>query len=319
MKIIKKTAVIAAAGLLFALCFSGCVSAQEPVTRTVFAMDTVITLTAYGKHADEALDAAVQKLNEYDTLLDVDSGDIGNINTHAGEFVQVGEEVYRLLSDCVELSRQTDGAFDITVGRYVDLWGFRSQTRVSSDEEIAEAADFVGWEKIELADGKIKIPTGMQLDLGAVAKGWAAGKLKEVIAEYGVESAILSLGGNVTTLGKKPDGTLFNVAIRDPDDPDAYLDSVQVSDLAVVTSGSYMRYFDQDGVRYHHIIDPKTGKPAESGLVSVTVMCTDDTAADALATAFFVMGAQKTADYLQTKPDIKVILVTSQGEILRIN
>ena len=319
MKKNSRTAVFLAALLLFAFGTGGCENAQTPQSRTVFAMDTVITLTAYGKNAGPALDAAVQKINEYDVLLDVDSGDIGNINAHAGEFVQVSTEVYQLLSDCIELSRQTDGAFDITVGRYVELWGFRSQTRVPNDGEITEAADFVGWDKIELSDGKVKIPKGMQLDLGAVAKGWAAGKLKELLTEDGVDSAILSLGGNVTTLGKKPDGTLFNIAIRDPDNPDAFLDSVQVSDCAVVTSGSYMRYFEQDGVRYHHIIDPKTGKPAQSGLVSATVICTDDTAADALATALFVMGADKASAFLKDHPEISVILVKTDGEIIRLN
>jgi len=319
MKMMRKTAVCLAAILLLTLGFGGCGISQEPETRTVFAMDTVITLTAYGKNAGSALDAAVQKLNDYDVLLDVDSGDIGAINENAGEFVGVSGEVYKLLSDCVEFSRQTDGAFDITVGRYVELWGFRSQTRVPSDEEIAEAEEFIGWEQIELADGKVKIPEGMQLDLGAVAKGFVAGKLKQLLTEYGVTSAILSLGGNVTTLGKKPDGTQFVVAIRDPNDADAYLDTVQVSDSAVVTSGSYMRWFEQDGVRYHHIIDPKTGKPADSGLVSVTVICTDDTAADAYATAFFVMGAEKTSEFLKSHPEMNAIMVKTSGEIIRIN
>ncbi|HOP10666.1 MAG TPA: FAD:protein FMN transferase [Oscillospiraceae bacterium] len=319
MKMIRKTAVCLAAFLLLTLGLGGCQISQEPETRTVFAMDTVITLTAYGENAGKALDAAVQKLNDYDLLLDVDSGDIGAVNENAGEFVGVSEEVYKLLSDCVEFSRQTDGAFDLTVGRYINLWGFRSQTRVPSDEEIAEAAEFVGWEQIELADGKVKIPEGMQLDLGAVAKGFVAGKLKELLTEYGIESAILSLGGNVTTLGEKPDGSQFVVAIRDPNDPDAYLDTVNVSDTAVVTSGSYMRYFDVDGVRYHHIIDPETGKPADSGLVSVTVICTDDTAADAYATAFFVMGAEKTSEFLKDRPEINVIMVETNGEIIRVN
>jgi len=190
MKTGRITAVILAALLFFGLC--GCQSAQ-PQTRTVYAMDTVITLTAYGTNASAALDAAVQKLNEYDALLDVDSGDIGAVNDNAGEFVEVSGEVFDLLSECVEISRQTDGAFDVTIGKYVELWGFRSQTRVPSDKELAQTAPFVGWEKIELEDGKVKIPAGAEIDLGGIAKGYVAGKLKEVLAEYGVTSAILSL------------------------------------------------------------------------------------------------------------------------------
>ena len=142
MKIIQKTAVALAALLLFGVC--GCGISQEPKTLTVFAMDTVVTLTAYGENAGPALDAAVQKLNEYDAALDVVSGDIGNINSHAGEFVEVSAEVYQLLSDCVRISRQTDGAFDVTVGKYIELWGFRSQTRIPSQEELAGAAAFAG-------------------------------------------------------------------------------------------------------------------------------------------------------------------------------
>jgi len=318
MKIIKKTAVALAAILLLPG-FCGCGIRQSPKTLTVFAMDTVATLTAYGKNAGPALEAAAQKLNEYDTLLDVDTGDVGNINSHAGEFVGVSPEVYQLLTSCVGFSSQTGGAFDVTVGKYVELWGFRTDPRVPSDEELAAAAKDVGWERIELADGKVRIPAGMRLDLGGVAKGWAAGKLKELLIGMGVTSAILSLGGNVTTLGKKPDGTLYNVAIRDPDDKSAYLDTVQVSDTAVVTSGSYIRHFEQNGVWYHHIIDPYTGRPAESGLVSVTVICADDTAADAYSTAFFVMGKEKTTEYLKNHPEIKAILVTADGETVYIH
>jgi len=316
--IIRKTAVALAAILLFCG-LAGCGVTPQPETRTVFAMDTVVTMTAYGKNADSALDEAARKLNEYDILLDVDSGDIGSINAHSGEFVEVEAETYTLLSECVELSRRTDGAFDITIGRYVDLWGFRAQTRVPSDDELSAAGDFIGWDKIEFSDGKVKIPEGARIDLGAVAKGWAAGKIKAVLVESGIESAILSLGGNVTTLGKKPDGSLFNIAVRDPNDPDAYIDTVQVSDLAVVTSGGYMRYFELDGVRYHHILDPKTGRPSDSGLISVTVICSDDTAADAYSTAFFVMGFDRASEFLTMHPEISAILITLDGQIYHIN
>ena len=159
------------------------------------------------------------------------------------------------------------------------------------------------------------MPEGFALDLGGIGKGYAAGRCKEILKAHGVTSALLSLGGNVSALGSKPDGTAWTVAIEDPDGGD-YLGTVQIADQCVVTSGGYQRYFEQDGVRYWHILDPETGKPARSGMKSVTIVSADDTLADALSTALFVMGPERAAEFWRVhRAEFGAVWLTEDGRL----
>ena len=289
---------------------------EGEVQRTVFAMNTVMNLRIFGDGAEEAADAAEAEITALESLLErgSETSEIYQLNeAGAGD---VSEETAEIISRALEIAESAGGAFDPTIAPAEDLWGFYGQNyRVPSSEELAAVLPYIGWEKVSAEGTHITLEPGTKLDLGGIAKGYLSGRLMEIFREHGVESAIVSLGGNVQTLGKKTDGSLWKVALQDPFDPDNYLGQLSIADLAAVTSGSYQRYFEKDGKKYHHILDPETGKPADSGLASVTIVCEDGTRADGLSTALFVMGLDDGLDYWKTHEGFDVIFVTSDGEI----
>lgn len=286
--------------LLTALLLTGCgaEAGAEAHTRSVFAMDTIMNLSAYGKRADDALNAAVREVYRLDARLarGVESSAVYGYN-HGGAS---DEELDELLAVTDEIRAATDGAFDAHLGGVLDLWGFGSgagEHRVPTDAELADAP--------------------RTLDLGGVAKGYAGQRVCAVLRETGVKSAVVDLGGDVALLGKKPDGSLWRVAIKDPAGGD-YLGVLETQgDRYIATSGVYERFFEENGVRYHHILDPRTGRPAESGLVSATVICESGVWADALATAVCVMGTEKALALrasLAEKLPFDLIVVTEDGQ-----
>ena len=195
-------------------------------------------------------------------------------------------------------------------------WGFTDGNyRVPADAELDALLQTTGWTEVSVDGTTASLPEGFALDLGGIGKGYAAGRCKEILKAHGVTSALLSLGGNVSALGSKPDGTAWTVAIEDPDGG-AYLGTVQITDQCVVTSGGYQRYFEQDGVRYWHILDPETGKPARSGMKSVTIVSADDALADALSTALFVMGPERAADFWRVhRAEFGAVWLTDDGRL----
>ena len=202
----------------------------------------------------------------------------------------------------------------------MQLWGFGGEPSVPDGDDIAALLPLVDMEQLELEDGHASLPAGMGLDLGGIAKGYAADKLCALLGTYGVKSAMLSLGGNVSVLGTKPDGSNWRIGIRNPKDASGIVGVVEASDCAIVTSGSYQRYFEADGKRYHHILDPDTGYPADGGLASVTIMTANGTRADALSTALFVMGEADAIRYWrvygQGAEGFACVLVTEDGRVL---
>ena len=280
--------------LLLSFLLSGCAARQE--SRTVFCMDTVMTLRVSGPEAAQALERVEAELYRLDALLGPDAPE--------------SAEAQALLERAAEISRMTGGAFDCTLGAVSALWGFGTeQARIPSEDELAAALAVSGWEKTAAP--------GRRIDFGAIGKGYAAAQARRILTDAGVSSALLSLGGNVLALGRKPDGSRWQVGLQDPDDPEAYFGVLSAEDESVVTSGGYQRYFEQDGVRYWHILDPKTGRPARSGLLSVTVVCRDDALADALSTALFVLGAEDGAALWRAHPDLfDAVFLTDDREIL---
>jgi len=309
--------VLAAALLILAL--SSCSSKPESVKKTVYAMDTVISLEAYGKGAQAALDEAAERINYLDDLLSAtkEDSEVAKINNSAGSYVPVTDTVKKQLETALEVSRRSEGAFDISVLPLVKLWGFGTENaHVPAPAEIEEALGYVNYSKIELNGSSVKLGEGMSITLGAIAKGYASQELSDMLKSRGIESAILSLGGNVQAVGSKPDGSKWRVALRDPRNTEAYAGIFEISDMAAVTSGGYERYFEQDGKTYHHILDPKTGYPAESGLISVTILCEDGTTADALSTALFVLGEDKAVEYWRAYGGFEAVLITEDGRML---
>ena len=299
--------------------------AEKPAVKTVYAMDTVMTLTAYGKNAEEAVAAAEEELYRLDQLLDrfAENSELAAINANAGAPTGVSDELAELIALSRHISEKTLGAFDPTVAPVMDAWGFGGESpRVPTQPELEVLLSTIGAARIAISyedRHRVTIGSAQALDLGGIAKGYAGGCVKEIFEKYGC-TGVIDLGGDVMLAGKKTDGKDWRVAVKDPNDPSDFLGTLTLSDCAVVTSGIYERNFTEDGVLYHHIIDPATGRPAESGLVSATVVCADGAYADALSTAAFVLGARDAVslcDRFGTEtPLLELLLVTDDGRVL---
>ena len=272
---------------------SACGEAKS-TTQQIFAMDTVMDLTAYGKKADDGINAAISIINSMDKLLDPENerSKTYEINHAMGSPVVVNEQIAKMLRTAQTVYERTNGAFDLTTYPLSKLWGFIDQNyRVPSDAEIERLLPCVDMSKVQLAatddsaNSLVTMPADMALSFGAVAKGCASDYAIQAMRAAGVTSGVVSLGGNVQTLGKKPDGSDWNIAIQDPNDTGSYLGYLTVGETAVITSGSYQRYFTEGGQKYHHILSPTTGRPVNNGLLAVTIVCEDGTLADCLSTA----------------------------------
>ena len=280
-------------------------SSQE-YTSDVFAMDTYMTLTAYGENAQEAVEAGIAEIQRLDDLLSTgkDTSEVAQINANGGGVLS--EDTDYLVKRALDIYQSTNGAFDISIYPVMQLWGFTTGNfAVPSESDLAAKLALVDAGKIILSDengqASISLPEGMEIDLGGIAKGYTSGRVMDVMKSYGIKSAVINLGGNAHVLGNKTDGSQWKVGIQDPEDENGYLGGVSVTDKAIITSGGYERYFvDKDtGVKYHHIIDPKTGYSANNGLISVTIVSADSTLADGLSTSLFVLGTEDAITYCE--------------------
>ena len=273
---------------------AGCTSAPQKNTAVGFHMDTVITLTGYCD--EELLREAIDLCAEYEKLLSrtLQGSDIWNVNHAKGEAVYVSDDTVRVLELALEVCESSGGALDITIAPAVDLWDFKSgETVIPAKDDIAAAMEQVDYTKVILDGNTVRVPEGMQIDLGAVAKGYIADRVAQFLSDKGVESATLNFGGNVIAMGSKPDGSGWNIGIQDPAAPTGDSAAVlSVQGLSVVTSGVYQRGFDLDGVRYHHILHSETGYPVQNGIASVTIISSESALGDALSTACFAMGRE---------------------------
>lgn len=282
--------------------------ADAAATRTFTAMDTGMTITAYAADqaaADDAVQTCEERIRELDALLGPadDGSELAQMNAAEGAPSDASSSVSALVEASLEVARETDGAFDPTVYPLTDAWGFTDgDHRVPAPNEIASLLARVGYESVAVdeSDGTITLGHGAQIDLGGAAKGFAADALTSLLLERGASSALLDLGGNVTALGSKPDGESWNVGIADPSVPKQLAGTLAVRNATVSTSGAYQRFFDEDGKRYHHLIDPATGYPAASDLASVSVVGPNATRCDALSTACYVMGLDKALSFWRT-------------------
>jgi thiamine biosynthesis lipoprotein len=279
-------------------------------------MDTSIDLKIYGDEA--VLDKAEEEINRIESLLSKTKteSEIYALNNKTSD--TVSSETEELLNTALKLGEETNGAFDITVAPVVELWGFPDKNfRVPETDELNKALESVDYKNITLENGKVNIKNNSQIDLGGIAKGFTSDSLMKLFAENGVKSGLVSLGGNVQAIGTKPNGDMWNVAIQNPFDEsgESYIGAVKIADKAVITSGGYQRYFVYDNVKYHHIINPETGYPANSGLVSVTIVSANGTLADGLSTSLYVMGLEKSIELWKTHNDFDVIFVTENNEI----
>ena len=310
--------------LLFLLCIAmltACQNSDEnkKVSKDIFAMDTYMTVTAYGKNAENGVNKAVDEINRLETVLSAEKqeSDIYKLNeTGSGT---LSTDTKNIVSKALEINKTTNGAFDISIYPLMVKWGFTTQKyNVPSKNEISKLLKDVDSSKIifDEKSGNIKLKENMKIDLGGIAKGYTSNRVMQIFKECGVKSGLVSLGGNVQALGTKTDGTAWQIAIENPDKSSDYIGVVSVKDKAVITSGGYERYFEKNGKTYHHILDPEIGYPAESGVKSVTIVSDDGTLADALSTSLFVMGKEKALDYWREhKNEFDTVLVEDNGDI----
>lgn len=304
--------------MLSALLFlTGCSaeSSPEPVQGTFFAMDTMMDFTIYGESGlidqSESLIASLESLM---SVTDANSELYAINQTGSGTLTGKASS---LMEQALEICRRTDGALDLSIYPIVRAWGFTTGSyQVPDEETIQSLLPLVDYTQIQYdaAIGVVTLPEGMEIDLGSVAKGYAGQLVAQMLREHGVQSALLNLGGNVQTVGTKPDGSPWQIGIKDPQGEDAMM-VLSVEDQAVVTSGGYERYFEQDGQTYWHIMDPSTGHPADSGLISVTIVGDEGVVCDGLSTALFVMGLEKAADLWAQSGDFEAVFVTASGEV----
>lgn len=314
----KKLAALLLAGVLTG-CSAPAEEMQQPVERSLFAMNTYMTFTAYGEDAQAALQEAEECIQQVEGLWSVtdEDSEIYQANHSGGQPVTVSEETAEIISFALEMAQRTGGALDPTIYPVLTAWGFTTDSKqVPSQQQIAQLLEQVGYDRIQINGSELTVPDGMELDLGAVGKGYTADLVTEILRRHGVTSALISLGGNIQSIGSRPDGSDWRLGIRAPWES-GNLGVLTVSDAAVVTSGGYENYFDDEqGNIYWHILDPSTGYPADSGLQSVTIVGREGRMCDALSTALFVMGAQSAEQYWRENGGFEMLLVTDSGEIL---
>lgn len=283
--------------LACALSLTGCASAQQKKQTAIgFYLDTVITLTAYVDDA-AVLNDALEECGRYERLLSrtVEGSDVWRINHAGGKPVEVSDDTVILLQTARRVSAYSDGAFDVTIAPVSTMWDFTSGAAVVPDADaIARAAALVDYTRMHIEGNTVTLPENMMIDLGGIAKGYIADEVKLYLMDRGVKSAVLSFGGNIVTIGLKPDGSPWKVGIQDIDKPTGEYMLVSLNfGGSTVTSGIYERGFETDGVYYHHILDPATGWPVQNELASVTIFSDSSMWGDALATAAFALGPEK--------------------------
>lgn len=312
---------------LFLITLCGCANSAESssedtkeYSRDIFAMDTYMYLKVYGEHADTALGYSSEQILSLEELFSVTSekSDIWAINHSNGEPVSVSDDTIAVLNKAIEIGGKTNGALDVTIYPLLTEWGFTTDTQqVPTDDIIADKLKLIDYTKISVKGNTVQLPDNMQIDFGALAKGYTSDCVTEILKENGVKSALVNLGGNVHAVGTKPDGTLWKVGVQNPFSPSEQVCILEIADKAVITSGNYERFFtDENGRKYWHILDSADGFPADNGLVSVTIVGENGLLCDALSTALFVLGTDKAVDYWKNSADFEMILITDDEKII---
>lgn len=294
----------------------------KPFQRSEYIMGTIFDITSVGSSEKVFGDAATKAFNEIKRIDDLmsrykEGSEVSLINKNAGIApVKVGHELIEVLQEARSISELSDGAFDVTIGPLTNLWGFDLEKNVvPPKEKIEELKGLVNYRKLKIDEAASTVyleETGMMIDVGGIAKGYSLAKAMKVFEDAGIKDVIINAGGNLNLRGVKK-GKPWRIGIQDPRDESKLIGTVSITDISVATSGDYQRYFTQDGVRYHHLLDPKTGLPAK-GLISATVIGRGKTSMDGLSSAVFILGADKGAA-LMKKVGVEGIMLAEDGRI----
>lgn len=315
-------ALFAVIGIILLL--PGC-SGVEPESRSELLLGTACTITLYEGLSDEAFEAAFARIRqiEHNMSVHLPDSEVSELNRSAGSGrpVALSADTFTVLEEALKIAALSSGAFDPAVGPLVELWGIGTDdARLPEPEEIEAALPLVDYRRVETnpEDLAVSLPErGMKINLGGIAKGYAADRAAETLKEHGVTGAIINLGGNVLTVGEKPDGSPWKIGIQDPaSDRGDYVLTLELTEMSVVTSGPYERFFiGPDGRRYHHILDTTTGYPVESELTSVTIVTSESLLADALSTTVFALGRERGMGFIENYEGVEGVFITAGKEI----
>lgn len=286
--------IIVWAALMFRYCYK-----EDTAETSFFAMDTYMSVKATGRNPEGAVDAVRSAIEALDAKLSVTNPESVVAGLNKTCTCIADEDLIYLLQRSSEAKELSQGAFNVCIYPIMKEWGFTGdEFNVPDANTLGGLCRLVSASQVSFSDvgEPVTLSLGAMIDFGGIAKGYASKVAGDIFSKKGIKSALINLGGNVYAIGKKSDGSLWNVAVKGPDDSVSYLGILSISDKAIITSGGYERFFEKDGVTYHHIIDPATGYPADSGAKSVTIVSDDPTLADALSTALFVMGLDKATD-----------------------
>ena len=308
-----------AALLALALCLAGGAAAETKESVVGYQLDTIITLTAYCE--DKAvLEDALKECDRLEQLLSktIEDSDVWRINHAEGQPVEVDPVTAEVIRTALAISEISEGAFDITIAPASALWDFKAETPALPDAEaLAEAASRVNWRALQLEGNTVTLPAGMMIDLGGIAKGYIGDAVRAYLENRGITSAVLAFGGNIVTIGTKPDGKPWKIGVQDIDGP--AMESMLVLQMgggSAVTSGNYERGFELDGVRYHHILEPATGWPVQNSLASVTILGDSSAMGDGLSTAAFVLGEEKGLALIESMKDTEAVFILKDRTVI---
>ena len=285
------------------------------------AMSTKITYSLYGENTHEAMKKIEEEITQLENQLSrfVPNSVICNINNNAGVCaIKVNNDIFKLILSTKEFSLFSKGLFDITISPLIDLWNYKEAKECPNNSQIKKIKSFVNYKDIILDDKNKTIylkKKHQSIDLGGIGKGYIGDEVLNKVSEMGISSAFINIGGNVSTIGKKPDGTSWSIGIQHPRDLKKIIGALQTNDKSVVTSGDYQRFFiDENGARYHHILNPKTGYPSNSGIISATVIAKNGMTADALSTICFLFGIKRSLKIIK-KFNVDVIFIDENLDV----
>lgn len=314
---------------LFVFLAVGCGNPKkaEIFRKTAFIMGTVVNVTVVDHDEIEASLKMEEVFNEMRRIeklmaMHAEGSDVYKVNAAAGEkAVGISPETLTVIREAQHVAPLTSGKFDITIGALTALWDLENNGKkmfIPPPEEVRAAKEGMGLDEVAVdeAAGSVFLKRkGMALDLGGIAKGYAVDRAVELLRQAGISGGIVDAGGDLRLFGRKPDGTIWRTGIQHPRDPNGILAVLELTDIAIITSGDYERYFVKDGIRYHHILDPATGYPA-GDCQSVTIITHDTAYADALGTGVFILGPEKGMELINSREELEGIIVTSGGEVL---
>lgn len=285
------------------------------ITKSDYQLNTFITITLYGTDDEAKIEEVFRYIDKLEKECSIyeEKNDLTKIKEAKGQKVEVSEATIMLIKESFQYAEYAKGLFDITSAPLIDLWGITTENpRVPTQKEIQAVLDMVNYHDVEINKNTVRMGEGMYLNLGAIAKGYIADKTAEKLESMGIYNALLNFGGNIYTMGTKPDGTNYNIGIQEPGNKrNSYFGIYKGSKSSIVTSGTYERYFEEAGIRYHHILNPKTGYPVETDLVSVTIVSDSSMEGDALSTTVLLLGFEEGVNLIKKLDGVEAIFVTS--------